>query len=87
MAPKLKFHVKQFRDLRFEAERELDQVAREAVAELNDASSWGGYHLHNSNDAYGPGRTIGIANAKSGRVDRVSRLVSAQPKVKRNGTR
>ena len=71
-----------FAQLRYEAESELDKIARDAVDELNDASSWGGYHLHKSNDSYGPRRTIGIANATSGRLDRVSRLLGgAKPKV------
>lgn len=82
----LRFNVAGFRELRYEAEDELGKVARDAVDELNDASSWGGYHLHNSNDTYGPGRTIGIAKATQGRVDRVSRLLGgAKPRVKRGG--
>lgn len=82
----LRFNVAEFRKLRYEAEDELGKVARDAVDELNDASSWGGYHLHNSNWSHGPGRTIGIAKATQGRVDRVSRLLGgAKPRVKRGG--
>ena len=80
------FNVAGFRELRYEAEDELGKVARDAVDELNDASSWGGYHLHVSNWSHGPGRTIGIANATQGRIDRVSRLLGgAKPRVKRGG--
>lgn len=74
--------ARNFKELRYEAERELDKIASHAVDELNDASSWGGYHLHISNDDRGPGRMIGIANATSGRLDRVSRLLGGvKPKM------